>query len=877
MMYATKMQVKYLCFYLLFLVFNFLPSQIFAQFQDDFSDGNFTQNPVWLGDTADFVVNQSNTLQLNAVAAGTAQIYALVPTADSTVWEFLINMDFSPSASNQLKVYLSSDNANFSTSLNGYYLLIGETGADDAIELYRQDGTNSTVIIRATDGYVSAEPVLVRVRVVRDRHHNWSIFVDYSGGNNFGFEGSVIDSTHMFGQFFGLLCKYTSTRVDKFLFDDFYIAPLYQDIEAPQIRDLEVLSEHELKVIFNENLDVVTAMDISNYSVDNGIGQPTVAVLDSIDDRVVHLVFGNDFQDGLTNQLAITNIEDLTGNSMGTEVFSFQYYEVQSANLYDIIINEIFADPTPSIGLPEVEFIEIYNRSSKNINLENYAFVDASKQVLLPDIILLANEYAIICDEEAISQFQQFGKVIGVENFPNLTNAGEVLQLRNAADELVDVVEYDISWYQDANKSGGGWTLERIYVQQPCLLGIENWRASRHLLGGTPATENSVISVNLDTKKPELVSVFPIDSIVLELVFSESVDISTLQNIDNYILSDGLSVAFATIDTPSLNTVLLTLSAPLHTEKIYTITIKPTLTDCVNNSFSTTKNELRVALPQLILSNDLLINEVLSNPATGGSDFVEVYNYSNKVFDLSDLIIGSADAGLVDDLKAIEQKRLIFPGEYLVLTEDKLDIQNRYVVEYPNSIIETDLPSYPDDEGSVVLVSNGEIIDWLTYSESFHFELLDDKNGVSLERISFSKATQDEDNWHSAASTVGYATPSYLNSQAINTEEVAEEFWLESTTFSPDSDGFEDVLLINYQLDNPDFLATIRVFDSKGQQIKTLINNQLLGAKGIVKWDGTTANQVKAKVGIYILHIHLFTPDGLTYEVKKTCVLAGKL
>lgn len=869
-------QRKNYVIYVTMCLINLISFSVFSQFQDDFSDGNFQQNPTWLGDTANFIVNTNNELQLNAPNSGTSQIYVNAPTADSTVWEFYLNLDFAPSTSNQLKVYLSSNNSDFSTSLNGYYILIGESGSDDAIELYRQDGSTSTMLIRGTDGFVSAEPVLIKIRVVRDENYNWSLLVDYNGGNNFAFEGSAVDNTYTFGQFFGIYCKYTSTRTDKFYFDDFYIFPLYQDTDAPQLSQTEVISSNELTLTFNENVDAITASDVTNYTANNGIGNPNQASIDVNDDKKVHLTFVNNFQDGMTNELTVSGIEDEAGNAISSETVNFQYVEVQIAGIYDIIINEIFADPTPSLGLPEVEFIEIYNRSTKNFNLENYTFSDASNNKLLPNIVLQSNEYAIICDEDDIAQFVPYGKVIGVPSFPSLTNSGELLQLKNANDELIDAVEYNTSWYRDNNKSDGGWTLERIYVNQPCLLDL-NWKASDDLRGGTPAAENSIASANIDSESPELVRVFPQSETEIRLYFNEKLEINTAENIANYTLSNGLNATNAILELPTLNTVLLTLSMPLQDNEIYTITIENSLLDCINNTFSTIQNTQQFAIPQPIEPKDLLINEVLTNPNTGGSDFVEIYNISDKVLNLSDLQIGSANSELIDDVKPIDVERLLFPNDYIVLTENPSDILLNYETLIPDALIETDLPSYPDDEGGVVLVSNGEIIDQFNYSETYHSELLDDKNGVSLERISFTADTQEENNWHSAASTVGYATPTYLNSQAITNSSSSDNFWLEKTTFSPDDDGFEDLLLLNYQLDAPDYVATIRLFDANGRLINTLINNQLLGNNGVIKWQGTTDEQVKARLGIYIVHIQLFKANGTVEEIQKTCVLAGKL
>jgi len=59
--------------------------------------------------------------------------------------------------------------------------------------------------------------------------------------------------------------------------------------------------------------------------------------------------------------------------------------------------------------------------------------------------------------------------------------------------------------------------------------------------------------------------------------------------------------------------------------------------------------------------------------------------------------------------------------------------------------------------------------------------------------------------------------------------------------------------------------------------VKTLANNELLGSEGFLRWDGDTDDGQKARIGIYIVALQLFNPDGTVKEFKKTCVVAGKL
>lgn len=189
-----------------------------------------------------------------------------------------------------------------------------------------------------------------------------------------------------------------------------------------------------------------------------------------------------------------------------------------------------------------------------------------------------------------------------------------------------------------------------------------------------------------------------------------------------------------------------------------------------------------------------------------------------------------------------------------------------------------DLPSYNNSSGSVILLDNNKtIIDQFDYLDSYHFSLLNTFKGVSLERMNFTRPTNDPGNWTSAAETVGFATPGYLNSQYSAEGTARTKFEFDNEIFSPDNDGYQDILNLNYSLEAPGYAATIEIYDRNGRLLKTLENNILLATSGTISWDGVTDEGIKARIGPHIYVISLFNLEGNTEIIKLPCIVAGRL
>lgn len=532
---------------------------------------------------------------------------------------------------------------------------------------------------------------------------------------------------------------------------------------------------------------------------------------------------------------------------------------------YDVLIHEILADPSPTAGLPEYEFIELKNVSAVAVNLSGWVLKDSSQSITLPAFILQPDSFVVICSRTALPFFSP-----AIAGSLSLGNEGERLSLYDKGGQLIHSVDYRKDWYGGSIKGNGGWSLEMIDTKWPCA-GAENWKASVAAQGGTPGKNNSVAANIMEPSLPALLRVSVTDSVHLQLHFSGMIDSMAAAQAVNYNIDhiQNIRVAF--------NMVTIQLSTALEKGKIYSLETSA-ITDC-NNRLVSQPAPLYFALPERADSFDLIINEVLFDPPTGAADFAEIYNRSGKAIDLQNLYFASLynDGTIKQPVPLVKGPFLLLPGQFLAFSTDLDALCRSYSCKGELQKISS-LPTLPDNEGVLLLTgADGRIIDALRYSRSWHLGILPTTMGISLERIEPDGLTQDPGNWHSAAATAGYGTPGYENSQRFVSGNALEGFSVEPEVFSPNNDGRQDIAQLKWELPSPGFMAQITVFDVEGRPVRHLAQNQLLGNRGNINWNGLSDAGEVVRPGIYVIFVRIFNMQGRIKTLKLPLVLAGTL
>ena len=541
---------------------------------------------------------------------------------------------------------------------------------------------------------------------------------------------------------------------------------------------------------------------------------------------------------------------------------------------YSIVINEIMADPSPIVALPNCEFIELRNCSSGNINLNKWKLINGNtKSSITIDYILQPDSLVILCAKTNEVFFKTPSNTIGLTSFPVLGNDEDIITLADKTGKTIHSVSYKKSWHENPVKSDGGWSLEMINPFTPC--NSNNWQSSKDNIGGSPGKENSLFKKETSEVKLEAIQCITTNGKNFQVMFNKGADSISLANPNNYSWESIEKHPIKAIPiAPIFNKVELQFIDEIDKENILKLAIK-NIKKCTTDFNESTS--VSTGIPIIPKKGELIINELLFNPTAYGADFLEMYNHSKSVINAKEIFIaGKNSAGQIGNhYRCAEEDLNILPGEYFVVTTDRSYTMKNWKTTSIKNLSEINyMPSYPDNEGCAMLINKqGITIDEFPYSDNMHHPFLIDKEGVSLERIDPNLSSWMKENWHSASSTAGYATPTRKNSQYRQVDSSKKMIDISQGYFSPNNDGMNDFLTISYNMPNPGNSITIYAFNFNGMMIRKIADNQLCGTTGTFIWDGLDQDKIKSSSGIYFIFAEILDLRGKLMKFKKVVAL----
>lgn len=537
---------------------------------------------------------------------------------------------------------------------------------------------------------------------------------------------------------------------------------------------------------------------------------------------------------------------------------------------YDIIISEIMADPTPNIGLPAAEYIELHNRSSNDHTLSGWKIKIGNTLKSLPDFVIPSGGYIVIIADKYREEYAFIDNQLVTLSSLSITDGGQSIILYNSSNCVIHSIVFKSQWHTESIKRDGGWSLEMIDTELPCA-GRENWNSSTDESGGTPGRRNSIAQTLDDVVAPELSHATLLDSTTIRIFFTEPVLPNHPIPNELFMLAPAIPIERILEVEPHFNALDIFLTEPLHPNVHYTLSVAGELPDCSGNALAI-GSSLPIGIPQPPQPGDLIINEILSHPFNGtDADFIEIFNRSSHIIDLKDIKIGSGGDTLPSKAVIINGNGWqLFPQQYAVVCKDKSSTLSQYYCPDSKPLIDSDsLPAYANSSGIVFLTTRDlRCLDRVAYDDEMHHSGLLSTEGISLERICTECESQDVGNWHSAASSVGYATPGYRNSQA-NVERSHDDIDISPEVFSPNNDGFDDYANIFLRFQQPGNRLSVNLYNQQGFIVRHLVNNDLCGTEACYQWDGTDDNRQAVPHGMYIAIIQWWNTTGKTKRAKR--------
>jgi len=824
---------------------------------NDFETIDSTDTEDWL--ISDFQsISGAYSLKHNQFSINNKSAYLFNPetldlNGNHYQWEFSVKTeDLDLSSTNKFGIWLMADNANlFCDTISGYLLGFNFKNSNDSLAFYHVKNGKYEQLCQFPVKWFKNN--CNSFRIIRESSGKWRFFISHPDNLSFLMEiESFQNSEYEQPCYTGLVYRFSQVNAGKLWLDDISIncinsKPVIESVSNPQRGLFRFLFSEQIFTGGNCSFEIIddnsNSIQIDSFKVKN-------QYLDlwlNLPEAGIYSFSGN----GLT---------DFEGLEFSFETL-YEYVPVPGFN--QLIINELMIDPEPTVDLPAIEYLELYNPNNHKVDLTNWTLRINDKELILSNDTIDANSYLILGVNDTL---QYYGEFMKVGNMPALTNTEGYVQLTNNFGEITSFINYNTALYQDEDKEDGGWSLERI-SPHICFDDASNWKASEAPAGGTPGVQNFVFENSYDFEAPEIYSVELTDINCLTIRFSEYIKGFSLDDIT----IENMHPINIEIQNTLPDSLRLYCNEAFKRGKEYTILIQ-NMEDLHGNI--TEELEYSFIIGETATPQDIVINEILFNPLPEGYDFIELYNRSEKFIELKELHFANNDSSKICTLS--DSSFIFMPKTYLALSISEDNLFLNYQCDIPENIRQIkELPKMSDDAGEIVLYNPyNEEIDRLVYSEKMHYKLLNETEGVSLERIHPDKATNITSNWHSAAESAGFATPGYVNSQYLQVPETDKTFETWPETISPNNDGYQDELYIQYQFNKEGYVLNAIVYDLAGRKIKQLVSNYLAGTNGELSWDGLGESGNLLSKGIYIIYFEYFDLEGNVFHEKQTCVVA---
>lgn len=531
----------------------------------------------------------------------------------------------------------------------------------------------------------------------------------------------------------------------------------------------------------------------------------------------------------------------------------------------DIVFNEIMANPKGAAGLPEVEYIELYNRTDSTLQLKDWILSYGESRYKITYGEIAAKDYIILSKESNAQLWDEaeIYKRTDMPRFPILANSGKKLFLYDAGGELVAYTHYTEERYHNNFKSKGGFSIERIDADNINDAAM-NWTATNSLQGGTPAQANTVAAECKDREAASFLHSETISADIIRLHFNAPLNIASATDENNYNLAgEGPKIYKIYCDTTYHSFVDLHFSPELKEHD--RLRLEMNNIKQVDGTEIMLPEAIELMLPHEATEKELVFNEILFD-SRNTCEYVELYNLTDHTITTANLSFATiGKEGQYDKTSQLCSTNMdIPPHSYHVFTRDTTTLRKTWGTKAWQSTL-CNLPSLKN-EGSTIAIINqsAEEIDVAIFTPAIYPSTGHGSSDTASEKVNPQLASNNTSNWLPATAQSNYGTPGKENSQytPLENEPKNNRFTLQDDFMTPDNDGQNDYAIINYTMENGGYIANIKIFDSKGREVARPVNREILSTEGSLIWNGEDSQGNILKPGIYIIYVEAHNENG---------------